>query len=120
MDHTPSLIQEGLLASRVVPDHILDQPKLPGGSLGEYQKKGRKYQAFIIDADSNQAAALLLFSFKAELKDPEYISYMGGYFGSDGKQPIYIFAKKQYVAGIAGLTMAEADPLARTMASRLH
>jgi hypothetical protein len=120
MDHTPALIQEGLLSSRVVPDHILDQPKLPGGSLGEYEKKGKKYQAFIVDADTNQAAAMLLFDFKAALQNPEYISYMGGYFGSDGKQNIYVFAKNQYVAGIAGLTMAEADPLARTLASRLR
>jgi len=120
MDHTPALIQENLISSRLVPDHILDQPKLPGGSLGEYERKGKKYQAFIVDASTNQAAAMMLFDFKAVLKDPEYISYMGGYFGSDGKQPIYVFAKLQYVAGIVGLSKDEADPLARTLASRLH
>ncbi|MCU1330379.1 MAG: hypothetical protein JWN34_5749 [Bryobacterales bacterium] len=120
MDHTPALMQEGLISSRVVPEHILGQPKLPGGSLGEYEVRGKKYQAFIVDADTDQAAALLLFDFKAALKDPEYISYMGGYFGSGGRQNVYVFAKKQYVAGIAGLPMAEADGLARTLASRLR
>lgn len=73
-----------------------------------------------MDVETDQAAAMLLFDFKAALSNPEYISYMGGYFGSDGKQNIYVFAKKQYVAGIAGLSMAEADPLARTLASRIR
>lgn len=120
MDHTPALMREGLVASRVVQEHLLDQPKLPGGSLGEYQAKGRKYRAFIVDADTDQAAALLLFDFKSALQKPGYIPYMGGYFGSDGQEPVYVFAKKQYVAGIAGLPMADADGLARTLASRLH
>ena len=120
MDHQAALIQEGLLSSKLVPDHILDNPKLPGGSLGEYSKKGKKYQLFIVDADTNQAAALMLFDVKNGLQSPEYISYMGGYFGSDGKQPVYVFAKKQYVAGIVGLPMNEADPIARVLASRLR
>jgi len=120
MDHTPALIQDHLIASRVVPDHILDQPKLPGGSFGEYENKGRKYQSFIVDAATDQAAAMMLFDFKAVLKDPEYISYMGGYFGSDGKQPVYVFAKLHYIAGITGLPKDQADALARTLASRIH
>jgi len=120
MDHTPALIQEHLISSRVVPDHVLDHPKLPGGSVGEYENKGRKYRAFIIDTPTGQDAALILFNYKADLKQPEYISYMGGYFGNDGKQNVYVFAKLHYVAGIAGLSKDEADPLPRTLASRIH
>ncbi|HXJ41799.1 MAG TPA: hypothetical protein VNH18_21155 [Bryobacteraceae bacterium] len=119
-DHQATLIQEGLLSSRLVPDHILDHPKLPGGSLGEYEKKGKKYQLFVVDADTNQAAAFLLFDVKNTLQTPEYISYMGGYFGSDGKQPVYVFAKLQYLAGVVGLSKDDADPIARVLASRLR
>ncbi len=119
-NHTAQLIQQGLKESRMVTDHLLDSPKLPPGALGEYELKGKKYRMFIADVDTGAEAALILFSYKGTLKDPEYISYMGGYFGSDGTQPVYIFAKRQYLAGVAGLPMAQADKLARELASRLQ
>ena len=119
-DHRSNLALENQVSSRMVEDHMLDSPKLPGGSLGEYESKGKKYQMFIIEAASGQEAALILFGYKATLQNPEYISYMGGYYGSDGKQPVYIFSKKEYVAGIVGLGMTEADPMARSLAGRLH
>jgi len=121
MDHTASLPQANLVASRLVTDHILDIPKLPGGSLGEYERKGRKYQMFIVDADTNQKAAFLLIDMKGVIGGDDYISYMGGYFGKDaaGRQ-IYTFAKLHYLAGVVGLSKAEADPLARDLASHLQ
>jgi hypothetical protein len=119
-DHTDALPKQGLLASRLVPDHILDIPKLPGGSLGEYSAKGRKYQLFIVDAGTNQKAAFLLLDLKGTLHTPDYIAYMGGYAGSDGNRNIYAFAKKQYLAGVVGLPKAEADPIAIQLASRLN
>lgn len=119
-DHRAGLALENQVSARMVEDHILESPKLPGGSFGEYEKKGKKYQMFIIESASAQEAALILFSYKATLQNPEYIPYMGGYFGSDGKQSVYVFSKKEYVAGIAGLSMAEADPMARSLAGRLH
>jgi hypothetical protein len=119
-DHTAALPKQGLINSRVVPDHILDIPKLPGGSLGEYSAKGKKYQLFIVDAGTNQKASFLLLDAKATLKSPEYIAYMGGYAGSDGNRDIYVFAKKQYLAGVAGLVKADADPIAIELASHLN
>lgn len=119
-DHRAGLALENQVSTRMVADHILESPKLPGGSFGEYEKKGKKYQMFIIESASPQEAALILFSYKATLQNPEYIAYMGGYFGSDGKQSLYVFSKKEYVAGIVGLSMAEADPMARSLAGRLH
>jgi hypothetical protein len=119
-DHTAVLPQKGLTASRVVPDHILDVKKLPGGSLGEYTVKGKSYQIFIVDAETNQKAAFVLLDVKATLQNPEYIAYMGGYAGSDGNREIYAFAKKQYVAGVVGLPKAQADPIAIELASHLN
>jgi hypothetical protein len=119
-DHTAALPKQGLLASRLVPDHILDIPKMPGGSLGEYSAKGRKYQLFIIDSGTNQKAAFLLMDLKGTLQSPEYIAYMGGYAGSDGNRNVYVFAKKQYLAGVIGLSKAEADPIAIELASHLN
>jgi hypothetical protein len=119
-DHTAALPKPGLLTSRLVPDHILDIPKMPGGSLGDYSAKGKKYQLFIVDAGTNQKAAFLLLDLKGTLHTPEYIAYMGGYAGSDGNRSIYAFAKKQYLAGVVGLSKAEADPIAIELASHLN
>jgi hypothetical protein len=93
---------------------------LPGGSLAEYNVKGKKYQMFIIDADSNQNAAFMMLDMKAALKDPQYISWMGGYFGIYGDKPLYCFAKLHYLAGVVGLAEDKADPLARGLAAQLH
>jgi hypothetical protein len=119
-DHTAVLPKTGLVNSRVVPDHVLDVAKMPGGSLGEYSVKGKQYQIFIIDAGTNQKAAFLLLDLKATLHTPEYIAYMGGYAGSDGQRDIYVFAKKQYLAGVVGLSKAAADPIAIELASHLN
>lgn len=119
-DHTAVFPQRGLTGSRVVPDHILGVQKLPGGSLGEYTVKGKNYQLFIVDAETNQKAAFLLLDLKATLQNPEYIAYIGGYAGSDGAREIYTFAKKQYLAGVVGLPKAAADPIAIELASHLN
>ena len=120
VDHTASLPSAGLVGSRVVPDHILDVAKLPGGNLGEYAVKGKKYQIFIVDAGTNQKAAFYLLDLKATMQKPEYLAYMGGYAGSDGTRDLYIFAKKKFLAGVVGLPKAAADPVAIELAGHLN
>lgn len=119
-DHTSLFPDEGKVSARVVPDHILGMKALPGGSLAEYEVKGKKYRMFIIDTDTSQAAAFMMLDMKAAMaKDPEYLAYMGGYFGMYGDQPLYAFAKTHYVAGVIGLPKAKADPLAIQLAAQL-
>jgi len=94
---------------------------LPGGSLAEYNLNGQKFQEFIIDSDSAQKAAFMMLDIKDQLKkDPEYIAYMGGYFGMYGDKPVYCFAKQHYLAGIVGLPKDKADPLAIGLAAQLY
>jgi hypothetical protein len=120
-DHTSLFPDKGKVSASVVPDHILDMKALPGGSLAEYEVKGQKYQMFIVDADSAQKAAFMMLDIKDQLKkDPEYIAYMGGYFGMYGDKPVYCFAKMHYLAGIVGLPKDKADPLAIGLAAQLH
>jgi len=118
-DNTSMLPVNSRTGTHVVQDHILDIPKLPGGTIGDYKAGGKEFQLFIVDCSDNQAAAFALLDAKAALQTPEYISYMGGYFGSDGKRPLYVFSKLHYLAGVAGLPKDEADPIARVLASRL-
>jgi hypothetical protein len=57
---------------------------------------------------------------KATLRAPNYIAYMGGYMGSDGQPDIHVLAKKQYRAGVVGLSRDTADPIAFDLASHLN
>ena len=120
-DHTSLFPDKNKVSAVVVPHHILDMKKLPGGSLADYEVKGQKYQMFIVEADTNQNAAFMMLDMKAEMKPgPEYLAHIGGYFGMYGDKPLYCFAKRQYVAGVIGLPKDKADPLAIDLAAQLH
>jgi hypothetical protein len=119
-DNTAQLLPLNRTSAKVVPNHLLGKDALPGGTIGEYDAAGLKYQLFIIETDSAQDAAILLLDLKATLKDPAYIAYMGGYFGTDASGPVYVFAKAKYLAGVVGLAEDRADPIARQLAARLY
>jgi hypothetical protein len=119
-DNTAQLLPLNRTSAKVVPDHLLGKSALPGGTIGDYDAAGLKYQLFIIETDSAQDAAILLLDLKATLKDPAYIAYMGGYFGTDANGPVYVFAKAKYLAGVVGLSEDRADPIARQLAARLY
>jgi hypothetical protein len=122
-DRSVMMPLDGRVSTKTVPNHILGIAALPGGTLGDYDVKGRKYQLFIIDTETNQQSAFSLLDAKAALQNPEYIAYMGGYFGTmndAGKQPLYVFSKLHYLAGVVGLSKDDADPIARTLAARLR
>jgi len=118
-DQSRMLPPKGLKHSGIVMDRVAGIPKLPGGTVGEYASGGKTYQIFIVDADTNQQAAFLLLDAKGVLQNPEYLSSFGGYFGQESGRPVFVFAKERYLTGIVGLPQAEADPIARTLASRL-
>jgi len=119
-DDTSLLLAADRTDAKVVTDHLLGIQALPGGTIGDYQAGGKKYQLFIIESDTAQDAALLLLDAKGAMKDPAYISYMGGYFGALDKGPLYVFAKTRYLAGVVGLPKDKADPIARQLAAQLH
>lgn len=119
-DDTALLLTLNRTSAKVVPNHLLDNSALPGGTLGEYDVNGLKYKLFVVETDSAQDAAILLLDMKATLKDPAYIAYMGGYFGTDANGQVYVFAKGKYLAGVTGLDEDRADPIARQLAVRLY
>ena len=102
-DDTALLLTANRTGAKVVPDHLLDIKALPGGTIGDYETGGKKYQLFVIESDTAQDAALLLLEAKSAMKEPTYISYMGGYYGALDSGPLYVFAKTKYLAGVAGL-----------------
>ena len=119
-DDTALLLDQGRISATLVPEHLLGNKALPGGSLGEYESKGSKYELFVAEAASAQDAAFALVDIKATLTNPEYLPHMGGYFGMYSGKPLYVFSKGKYIAGVAGLPQAGADEIARELAVRLR
>ena len=119
-DHTSMLLDKNRTGVSIVPDHLVGNSALPGGSLGEYDLGGKDYEMFVAELATAQDAAFLLPDVKKTLTDPEYLPQMGGYFGTFSGKPFYVFAKGQYVAGVYGLPQKPADELARELAVRLR
>jgi hypothetical protein len=65
-------------------------------------------------------ATILLVDWKKALTDPKLVSSFGGYFGTDGNRPMFVFSKGNWVAGVAGLSQKEAEPKASLLAAYLN
>ena len=114
-DESRLLPKEGLVSSRVVERELSGKAFMPGGTLGEY-KKG---EMFVAKLPSATDAALLLLDWKKAMPDAKLVPAFGGYMGTDGSTPTFVFTKGERIAGVRGLTGKEADLAARTLASRL-
>jgi hypothetical protein len=119
-DHSRRFSPEGRVKVDVVDNHLMDKEFMPGGNVAEYQKDGKAYRQFLAEVKDPQAAGLLLYDYKSTLSDSKYLAHMGGYFGQDGSEPVLVFQKGRFVAGIAGLPEKEADLIARELAARLN
>jgi hypothetical protein len=104
----------------IVDNHLLEKDFLPGGNLAVYERDGKKYQQFLISCKSPDEATFLMMDFKNELRDSKFIGHFGGYFGFDGETPVLTFPRNNYLAGIVGLPLDEADMVARDFAARLN
>lgn len=105
----------------LVDDHLLNKSFLPGGNLGSYTlpPTNKPYQQFLINVQTPQKASFLLIDYKNSLIGPKYLAHIGGYFGHDNGQPVYVFSKDRFLAGFVGLSEEEAEPLARRFAVAL-
>lgn len=112
--------REHQVSAKVVDNHLLGKEFLPGGNLATYELKNRTYQQFLIRAASAAEAATLLNEYRGHLQSPKFLAHIGGYFGRDSDQPVYLFAKDKFLAGFVGLTQEQAEPLAREFAARLY
>ena len=111
---------DGRVKVDLVETHLLGKQYLPGGNLAEYERAGKKFKMFLAVTATPDAAAFLMLDFKNDLADAKYVSHMGGYFGRDGDQPVFVMQKGKYLAGVVGLDEKEADMAARDLAARLN
>ena len=104
----------------LVDNHIMGKDFLVGGNVAEYSRGGTTYRMFLTQAKNSQAAALLLYDYQTILSDAKYVAHMGGFFGKDGDEDVFVFPKDKWLAGVVGLPEKEADLVARDFAARLY
>jgi hypothetical protein len=118
-DESRRFPKENQTAMQLVDDRMLGKEYLPGGNLAAYQKDGKTYQLFLIVMKDAETASLTMFDLKGKLTGAKFIPSFGGYFGVDGEQPWFVFAKGKHLAGVVGLSQDEADLVAREFAAKI-
>jgi hypothetical protein len=118
-DETRRFPQANLVSTEVVDSALLGKPFMPGGTLAHYKKGKTAYEMFVARTTSATDAAIKLTDWRKALAGPEFVPSFGGFFGQDAGRPLFVFAKGEWIAGVAGLSRSEADAASRLLASRL-
>jgi hypothetical protein len=118
-DETRRFPKANLVNTTVIDTELMGKSFMPGGTLATYRKGKTEYTMFIAKLPSATDAAILLSDWRKVLTDAKLVPSFGGYFGQDGSEPLFVFTKGAWVAGIRGLPQAEADLQARTLAGQL-
>ena len=119
-DESHRFPEEGLVETSVTEDHVLGRDFLPAGNVAEYDHDGKTYSLFLITYETAEKAGLAAFDIKGHFSDPKFVPHFGGFTGTEGGEPWFIFPKKRAVAGIVGLPLDEADQLARIFAGQMR
>jgi hypothetical protein len=119
-DESGRFPKEGLVRASVVEDHVLGRDFLPAGNVAEYERDGKAFTLFLINYESGDEAGLAAFDIKGHFADPKFVPHFGGFTGTEGGEPWFIFAKDKAIAGIVGLPLDEADQLARVFAGKMR
>jgi hypothetical protein len=104
---------------KVVEGHLLDLPFLTGGNLATYDDGKRKYSLFTIRMKSAAQAGAYVSDIEKQLRNAKFVASYGGYWGTSENGPLFVFAKGSYLAGVAGLSEAEAVEIGKQFAARL-
>jgi hypothetical protein len=118
-DETRRFPKTNLVNTTVIDTELMGKPFMPGGTLATYRKGKTEYTMFVAELPSAADAAILLSDWRKALADAKLVPSFGGYFGQDGSEPLFVFSKGQWVAGVRGLPQAQADLQARTLAGQL-
>jgi hypothetical protein len=105
--------------TQVADNHLLGKSFMPGGTLAHYKRGKSAYTLFIAKASGAQDAAFLLLDWHKAMTAAKIVPSFGGYFGQVAGEPVFVFAKGAWIAGVAGLPEKDADLAARTLAAHL-
>src|SRR5947209_3060622 len=118
-DESSRFPKANLTGTEVVNQQLMGKAFMPGGTLAHYKKGRTEYDMFVVVMPSAYEAALLLLEWKHVLADSKLVPSFGGYFGTDGGRPMFVFPKGKWIAGVAGLGEKQADAQARLLAAEL-
>jgi hypothetical protein len=119
-DESSRFPKPNLIDTKVVDDHLIAKPFMPGGTIAHYKKGKLEYDMFITKLANPTDAAILLPDWRKALTDAKLIPSFGGYYGTDAGRPIFVFSKGAWIAGIVGLPKKDADAHARVLAAALN
>ena len=120
LDESHRLPRQGQVETKLVEKELMGKSFLPGGNVGTYKQGGKTYEVFMARLSSAEDSPLALLQWKKEMTGARLIPSFGGYFGDDAGQPVFVFTKGAWIAGVKGLPEKDADPVARELASRLN
>ncbi len=119
-DESVRFATANLVKTEVVDKALLGKTFMPGGTLAHCKKGRKEYEMFVARLASPTDAAILLLDWQKALTNAKLIASFGGYFGTDGGRPVFVFTKSAWIAGIVGLPEKEADLEGRTLAAHLN
>lgn len=118
-DESSLFPENNRVATEPLKDHLMNKPFLPGGTVADYRDSSGAYREFVVHAADGESAAFLLEDYRKALQSAREVQKSGGYFGLDNGQPVYLFVKGSYLAGVIGLPEDRAGAEAKLLASKL-
>ncbi len=104
----------------VVDQQLLGLPYFGGGNLATYDTGKLQYQLFTIRCRNAAQAGIYIIDIKNQMNDPKFVASYGGYYApATPAGPLFLFAKGSYIAGIAGLSEADAIETGKQFAARI-
>ncbi|MCW5966667.1 MAG: hypothetical protein KIT83_21695, partial [Bryobacterales bacterium] len=82
-------------------------------------KGASTYQQFLLKAHNSGMAAVYLGYVKDAMPTRKFVAGFGGYYGEIDGKPVFVFVKGEYVTGLVGLTLEQADAEGRLIAVRI-
>lgn len=119
-DESRRFPKDGQTKMELVDNHLLGKDYFKGGNLASYERDGKQYRQFLLQAADEKEALDLLSAVKEDLEDRKFVAAFGGYYGQNSGEGWFVFLKQNYLLGIVGLEQAEADLIARDFAARIH
>lgn len=118
-DESRRFPKENLVQTKVMDEHVMGKPFLPGGTVAHYKKGRTEFDLFVSKLKAPADAAIALLDWKKTMTDAKLVASFGGYFGKDASKPVFVFTKGSWIAGVVGLSEKEADLHGRLLAGRL-
>ena len=108
-----------LVGTKVISTHLLAKTFMPGGTVATYKKGKTEWSLFVAQFPNATDAAIVLPDWRKALANSKLEPSFGGYFGQDDGQPVFVFSKGAWMAGVKGLPEKDADVQARLLAAKL-